>query len=101
MAKRKAKRKRRVHSDEFKQEAVQMCQEPGTTMAEVSRNLGVHYSLLRKWKLQMAEEKQQQNRELSEAERLELARLREENKRLRMERDLLKKAAAFFAKESP
>lgn len=94
------KKTRRTYTEEFKQQAVEMCQKPGSTMAEVSRNLGVHVGLLGKWKARMNEEKQQQDQQLTETERLELARLREENKRLRMERDLLKKAAAFFANES-
>ena len=48
----------------------------------------------------MTEDQQKQTKELTESERLELARLRDEVKRLRMERDLLKKATAFFARES-
>jgi transposase len=94
-------RKRRTFTEEFKQDAVNMLHQNGASMAEVSRNLGVHVNLLRKWKQQMSEKQKEQSRELSESERLELARLREENKRLRMERDLLKKAAAFFASEKP
>ena len=94
------KRTRRTFTEEFKQDAVRMCQQSGMTMAEVSRNLGVHVSLLAQWKRKMTEDQQKQTKELTESERLELARLRDEVKRLRMERDLLKKATAFFARES-
>ena len=94
-------RKRRTFTEEFKQDAVTMLDQPGMTLAEVSRNLGVHVSLLTKWKQTMSEKKQQQNQQLTESERLELARLRAEVKRLREERDILKKATAFFASEKP
>jgi transposase len=95
------KRKRRSFTEEFKQDAVHMLDQPGVTMAEVSRNLGVHVSLLAKWKQNMSGKQQEQNQELAESERLELARLRAEVKRLRMEKDILKKATAFFVNEKP
>lgn len=92
-----SKRKRR-HSEEFKREAVGMV-ESGQTQAEVARNLGVHVSLLGKWKAKYSSEESVS--ELSEDERLELSRLRAENKRLKIERDILKKATAFFVNEKP
>ena len=61
------------------------------TMAEVSRNLGVNVILLAQWKRKMTEDQQKQTKELTESERQELVRLRDEVKRLRMERDLLKR----------
>ena len=85
------KRTRRTYTTEFKQDAVKMCQQPGISVAEVSRNLGLHHTLLRKWKRQMSEHKPHKNQELSDSERAELIQLRKENKQLRMERDLLKK----------
>ena len=94
--------KRRKYSREFKIEAVKMVTEQGLSVSEVSRDLGVHANVLRKWKNQFAEEAEQAfpgNGRLS-AEQEELRRLREENRQLRMERDILKKATAFFAKES-
>jgi transposase len=101
MAKRKAKpkprRPRRSYSEEFKQEAVQLVLEQQMTVAEAARNLGIHPNLLRKWKQQF--ETEQDDAGVTEDERMELARLRTENRRLRMERDILKKAAAFFANE--
>ena len=94
-----ANRKRRRHSDEFKQEAVKLVTDQGYSVAEAARNLGLHENLLRTWKKKS--EVEANDSELSEEERMELARLRAENKRLRMERDILKKATAFFANEKP
>jgi len=90
------KQQRRTHSEEFKREAVKLVTEEGYTVAEAARNLGINASLLRKWKLKFESE----DESLTEDERMELARLRSENRRLKMERDILKKATAFFAKES-
>ena len=94
-----ANRKRRRHSDEFKQEAVKLVTDQGYSVAEAARNLGLHENLLRTWKKKS--EVEAKDSELSEEERMELARLRAENKRLRMERDILKKATAFFVNEKP
>lgn len=92
--------KRRRHSEEFKREAVKLVTEQGYALAEAARNLGIHANLLRTWKQKFAREADEEQ-ELTEDERMELARLRAENKRLRMERDILKKATAFFANEKP
>ena len=94
-----SKSKRRTHSDEFKQQAVKLVTEQGYSVAEAAGNLGVNENLLRTWKKKFAA--QAENQELTEDERMEMARLRAENKRLRMERDILKKATAFFANEKP
>ena len=99
MAKRKAKPKskqaRRTHSEEFKREAVKLVFDQQLSVAEAARNLGIHPNLLRNWKQRFEAEEEP----LTEDERMEIARLRVENRRLRMERDILKKAAAFFANE--
>lgn len=95
----KKKSARRVHSEEFKREAVKLVTEQGYTVAEASRNLGISSNVLYRWKSKFAAEREQES--LSDDERMELARLRSENKRLRMERDILKKATAFFANEKP
>lgn len=92
-------RKRRRHSDKFKHEAVRLITDQGYSVAEAARNLGLHENLLRTWKKKS--EAEAIDSELSEEERMELARLRAENKRLRMERDILKKATAIFANEKP
>ena len=92
-----AKRRRRRHSEEFKREAVKLVFEQQLSVAEAARNLGIHASLLRSWKQRI--EAEAGDTSLTEDERMEVARLRAENRRLRMERDILKKAAAFFANE--
>ncbi len=95
-------RTRRRFSREFKQEAVRLVRERGVAMSEVARDLDIHVSVLRSWvRAQVADpthafpgEGQQR------PEAAELARLRREVTKLRAERDILKKAAAYFAKES-
>ena len=86
------KSKRRSYTDEFKAEAVKLVTDEGYSVAEAARNLGVHANLLRNWKQKLSAESEQQ--ELTEDERMELARLKAENKRLRLEREILKKATA-------
>ena len=93
----KRKRTRRKHSEEFKREAVKLVFDQEVSVAEAARNLGIHPNLLRSWKQRF--EAEQEDTLLTEDERMEIARLRTENRRLRMERDILKKAAAFFANE--
>ncbi len=92
-------KKHRTYTDEFKHEAVKLVTERGYSLAEAARNLGVHTNLLRTWKQKIAAEDEQYEAGLTEDERMELASLRAENKRLRMERDILKKATAFFASD--
>jgi transposase len=94
--------KRRQYTAEFKREAVRLIMGHGYKTAEAARNLGINATMLRRWHRECAEEDTAAflgNGRLS-PEQEELRRLREENKRLRMERDILKKATAFFAKES-
>jgi transposase len=87
-----SKRTRRSFSEEFKIEAVKLVTEQNYKVAEAARNLGVADSQLRRWIDKYAE--------IDDAtENEELKRLRAEVKRLRMERDILKKATAFFASE--
>ena len=84
-------RKRRTYTDEFKREAVRLVTDQGYSLAEAARNLGVHANLLRMWKQKIEAANEQYEAGLTEDERMGLASLRAENKRLRMERDLLKK----------
>ena len=91
------RRKRRQYTAEFKAEAVKLVTEQGYTLLEAARSLGIDRSLLGYWKKQLSGKAEQET--LTEDEQMELKRLREENQRLRMERDILKKAAAFFANE--
>lgn len=93
-------RKKRSYTDEFKREAVALVTEQGYTLAEAARSLGIHANLLRNWRKKFSKD-EQGTETMSETEQEELKRLREENRRLRMERDILKKATAFFAKENP
>ena len=96
-----AKRKRRAFTPEFKKEAVQLCKVGGRSIGQVAKDLGLADTVLRKW-VTRAEVDAGEGPlgALTTAEREELQRLRRENKRLQMEREILKKAAAFFAKES-
>jgi transposase len=94
--------KRKNYTAEFKQEAVRLVTEQGYSMSQAARNLDININMLRRWKHQINEQGQEafpgKGRLLPEQE--ELYRLREENKRLRMERDILKKTVTFFANES-
>jgi transposase len=95
-----AKRKRRAFTREFKAETVRLIQEGGKTVKEVCRDLDLVESAVRSW-LRQAEidEGRGPKGALTSSERDELARLRRENRQLLMEREILKKATAFFAKE--
>jgi len=96
--------KYRTYTEEFKQEAIKLVTQQGYKIAEATRSLGIPENLLGKWK-RRSEAGQGGASEsvgsLDGDERAELKRLRAENKRLLMEREILKKAAAFFANEKP
>jgi transposase len=94
--------KRKHYSKQFKIEAVKLVTEQGFNVSEAARNLGIHHSSLRHWKKEFESDGNQAfpGKGNLSSEKDELNRLRRENKRLRMERDILKKATAFFAKES-
>ena len=89
---------RRKYTQEFKDSAVKLVTEQGYKMSEAARNLDINVSLIRRWKAES--EAVQQEDDSSADLRAELARLKKENHRLKMEREILKKATAFFAKES-
>ena len=93
------RRVRRSFSEEFKRDAVSLVTDQGYSLAEAARSLGLHPNLIRNWKQKFMSESNDQA-VLSEDEKAELKRLREEVRKLRMERDILKKATAFFAEES-
>jgi transposase len=95
-------RTRRTYTAEFKVEAVKLVTEQGYSVAEAARSLGISENLIRSWKQALQGQGDQAfpgHGRLSPQEQ-ELARLRAENKRLLAERDILKKAAAFFAREA-
>ena len=96
----KSKRARRSFTDEFKAGAVRLVLEENKTVAQVARDLDLTQSALGGWVNQSRADRSAGKTGLTTAEREELVRLRKENRSLRMERDLLKKATAFFAKES-
>jgi transposase len=95
------RRKRRSFTKEFKAETARLVRAGGKSVAEVARDLDLTPSALRDW-VRQAEVDAGRGRpgELTTAEREELFRLRREVKDLRIEREILKKAAAFFAKEN-
>jgi transposase len=94
-----AKRTRRIFTDNFKAEAIRLAQGGDGNLAAVARGLDVHVTTLRDW-VRREQQPQPDSEMLSPSEKLELAQLRKDNAVLRMEREILKKAAAFFAKES-
>lgn len=85
---------------EFRAEAVRLVQEGGRTPRQLAVDLGCSEEAIRNWLKQAQLDAGQRTDGLTTAEREELRQLRAENRVLRMERDLLKKAAAFFARES-
>ena len=89
---------RRKFSEEFKAEAVRLVLDQGLAPGQAARDLGVGQSTLDNW-VRAAREAQQPGA-LTVDEKAELKRLRRENSVLRMERDILKKATAFFSKSS-
>ena len=93
---------RREFSREFKLEAVKLVKERGVTAAQAARDLDVHENVLRKWVRELAANPQQAfpGKGVMKPEQAEIDRLRKEVAKLKMERDILKKAAAYFAKES-
>lgn len=91
------KRANRTYSPEFKKEAVALVTEQGYSVAKAAESLGIRANLLYRWKDN--EEAVASGSVPSRDERAELIRLRKENKELRMEKEILKKASAFFAKE--
>jgi transposase len=93
--------KRKKYSKEFKHDAVRLVTEQGYSIAEAARNLGLNYNMLGRWKRESEEQEDafRGNGKLT-PDQLELRRLQVENRQLRMEREILKKATAFFAKES-
>jgi len=98
---RKQQRTRRNFTDDFKTGAVALVVKEGKSITQVSKDLDLTPSSLGKWVEQArANEGKSKRGTLTTEEKEELARLRKENRELRIEREILKKAAAFFAKEN-
>ena len=95
------KKQRRTHSREFKREAVSLVLEQGYSCAEAGRSLGVNGALIGRWKRQLDGDSTEafpgKGRRTAEQQRIH--ELETENRRLRMEKEILKKATAFFVKE--
>ncbi len=91
------KRINKSYSKEFKEEAVALITEQGYSVAEAAKAVGIRTNQLYRWKQE--QEALKSGSLLNPDDKAELMRLRKENKQLRMEKEILKKASAFFAKE--
>lgn len=98
MPKSSVKRERRRYVEEFRLNAISLVEDQGYTNAQAARELGINQNLLRTWRKKYGKSAAESSG-LSESERDELDRLRKDVSRLRMDRDILKKATAFFANE--
>ncbi len=97
-----SKKKVHVYSEEFRKQAVSLADQPGKTAVEVARSLGIHVNQIYNWRTQFNKLSKKQFQTLegvdySEAELNEIRRLKHEIAILKKERDLLKKATAYFA----
>jgi transposase len=95
----KGQRERRSFTAAYKSEVVALCRSPGASVGKVARDLGLTETAVRRW-LAQAEVDNGRRQGLTTTEREELSQLRQENRLLREERDLLKRAMAFFARET-
>ncbi|HJX30179.1 MAG TPA: transposase [Thermoanaerobaculia bacterium] len=93
-------RTRRRFTPEFKAEAVKLLEESGRPLQAVAEELGVHANQLRGWRNERLAAGSAEALARQKAEAAELARLRRENRRLEQENEILKRAAAFFAREA-
>jgi transposase len=100
MADTKTKRTRRSFTEDYKAGAVRLVLDEGKAVAAVARDLGLTESSLRNWVEQARADRTKGKTGLTTAEREELVRLRKELRIVQEEREILKKAAAFFAKQS-
>jgi transposase len=92
--------KRRRYSREFKQGAVEQCQQPGISCAQVARELGIGANLLTRWKREFEATGGRAFGGTGSPRDEEVTRLKRELARVKKERDFLREAATFFAKES-
>jgi transposase len=92
-------RPRRAFAPEFKAEVVELCRKGDRSIGQVSKDLGLTETAVREW-VRRADIDAGRREGLTTEERQELSRLRKENRILREERDILKRATAFFAKET-
>ena len=93
-------RTRPPYPEEFRREAIELARISSKSQRQIAEDLGISDVTLRNWIKQAERDAGQRPDGLSSDEREELHRLRRENQTLRMEREILKKAAAFFARET-
>ena len=93
-------RTRPPYPEEFRREAIELVRISSKSQRQIAEDLGIWDVTLRNWVKQAERDEGERPDGLSTDEREELARLRRENQTLRMEREILKKAAAFFARET-
>jgi transposase-like protein len=91
---------RKKYTQEYKDEAVELVISSGRPIAEIARDLGINEGTLANWVNTARKSGKVKEKPLDTDERARLRELEEENRRLKMERDFLKKAAAWFAKEN-
>ena len=91
---------RKKYTQEYKDEAVELVISSGRPIAEIARDLGINEGTLANWVNTARKSGKVKGKPLDTDERARLRELEEENRRLKMERDFLKKAAAWFAKEN-
>ena len=92
--------KRRKYSEDFKREAVQFASQPGFTQKQIAEELGINANMISRWRREMEKHGQYAFIGQGKARDVEMAALKRELAREKKERDFLKEAAAFFAKES-
>ena len=96
------KRRRREYTAEFKREAVSLVVEEGYSLSEAGRSLGIRANLIGRWKRQLEDDQNAfPGKGKLTADQQRIRDLEVENRRLRMEKDILKKATAFFVQEKP
>lgn len=91
---------RRKYSDEFKLEAVNLVNQSGVSLKQVAEELGINAGMLGRWRKELGEHGSKAFMGKGKARDEEMAALKRELARVKKERDFLKEAAAFFAKES-
>jgi transposase len=88
------------HPPEFRQRAVELARQGTAPVARVAKDLGISESCLRNWMAQADADENGSSVKLTSAEKKEIAELRRKNRQLEMENEILKRAAAYFARES-
>jgi len=90
-------RQRKKYTDEFKREAIALVTEQGYKVTDAAKNLGINDNNLRRWMIEFKQEGS--GEQISTDEKEEFKKLRKQVRELQMEKEILKKASAYFAKE--